>query len=151
MKLYSTLLVLLAFAVASCNKDKFETIPHLDINSISPSTVNNGDIIEMKGDFTDQEGDLDSALIIYKWYNGAVSILPLDTLRYSFAALNLPETLKEAEITVAFEYNTTNSPFHIPLGGVERDTTASFGLILIDREGHRSEYKESEKIRMLKP
>jgi hypothetical protein len=151
MKVFSFLLVLLVVGVASCDKDKFETVPQLNINSISPNTVNNGDIIQMKGDFTDQEGDIDSAIIVYKWYNGPVTILPLDTLRYSFASLDLPENLKEAEIIIAFEYNTSNSPFHISLGGVERDTTATFGLILIDKEGNRSEYKESDQVRLIKP
>ena len=151
MKYKLSLLFAFVAILAGCDKDKIETIPHLNINSISPNTVNAGQLIQMKGDFTDQEGDIDSALLIYKWYDGATAFMPFDTQRYNFAALGLPEKVTQADITVTFLYNEFASGY-VTLPGVSiRDTTATLGLILIDRAGNRSEYEESDQIRLIKP
>ena len=143
--------LLLAAVISSCNKDKFKTEPQVEVKSIAPGTVFSGNVITIKGDYTDDEGDVDSVLIVYKWYNGATEI-PVDTLRYTFARLNLPAKTRQADLRIDFEYNTNNYPDLVPLSGVSlRDTTASFGLILKDKEGHRSNYSQSEKIRLKRP
>ncbi len=134
----------------ACNKDKFKTEPQVEINSISPSVLNSGDVLTLKGSYTDDEGDIDSILIVYKWYNGSTPI-PVDTGRFAFSRLNVPAKTREAEIMLQYEYNTNNIPQLVPLSGVIRDTTATFGLILKDQEGHRSNYAESDKIRLKKP
>lgn len=136
--------------LVACNKDKFTTIPQVTIKSISPTTVSNGDIIDLKGTFTDDEGDVDSAFIVYKWYNGT-AVVRNDTFRYTVAGLGIPVKTRQADYTISFEYNTSNNPDLVKLPGVSvRDTTATFGLILLDKKKNRSEYKESEKIRLKK-
>ena len=151
MKTSLLLLSALLVIVISCNKDKFTTIPQVTVKSISPSTVFSGDIITMKSKYTDKEGDLDSVLIVYKWYNGAI-VIPKDTFRYSFASLHVPAKTQEADMDVTFEYNTNNNPDLRFLPGVSpKDTTATLGLILKDKAGNRSNYSESEKIRLKKP
>jgi hypothetical protein len=146
-----SLLALFAFTAIffACNKDKFTTIPQVDIKSISPKTVNNGDLLRMKAKFTDQEGDLDSILIVYKWYNGT-TVVRKDTFRYNLEALNIPVKTREADLSIDFEYNTTNLNI-VTLPGVSKDTTATLGLVLKDKEKNRSDYKESEQIRLKKP
>jgi len=147
---YILLLTGFAFA-AGCGKDKFTTEPQITINSIKPGTVQSGAIVSLKGKFTDQEGDLDSALIVYKWYNGITAVRH-DTFRFSFATLNMPGNTKEADISVDFQYNTTNPNGYLTLPGVSvRDTTASLGLLLIDKKGNRSNFAESDQIRLIKP
>ena len=149
MKFLILFIAALSIITVACNKDKFTTIPQLKIKSISPDVVNSGDVISVKGSYTDQEGDLDSIFLVYKWYNGATSSLGLDTQRYTFESLKVPNKTKEADIEIKLEYQTNN--FNIPiLGAVSRDTTATFGLIIKDKAGNRSEYKESEKIRIKK-
>ena len=101
MKFIQPLLISALVIFLACNKDKFTTIPQVSIKSISPSTVFNGDIITMKGKFTDQEGDLDSALIVYKWYNGA-TVVKKDTFRYSFTNFDLPPKTRQGDISVDF-------------------------------------------------
>ncbi len=140
---------ILVVAVA-CNKDKFTTVPQVSIKSITPSTVNNGNIISMKGSYTDLEGDLDSVFVVYKWYNG-VLVTKKDTFRYAYSNLNLPPKTKQADISIDFEYNTNNSGVFISLQGVSRDTTATLGLILLDELKNRSTYAESKPIRLIKP
>lgn len=148
-----SLFVLGVFAVAmiACNKDKFTTEPQVTVKSITPETVFNGDVINLKAKYTDLEGDLDSAYIVYQWYNNT-AIVQSDTFRYPFSILNIPSNLKEADMEVTFEYNTNNNPNLVPISGVSlRDTTATFGLVLIDKAGNRSNYSESTPIRLKKP
>ena len=147
MKTSLLLLSILLVIVISCNKDKFTTIPQVTVKSISPSTVFSGDIITLKSKYTDKEGDLDTVLVVYKWYNGA-TVTRNDTFRYSFAALHVPVKTDEADMNVTFTYNITNPPY---LQGVSKDTTATLGLILKDKESHRSNYSESKQIRLKKP
>lgn len=147
MKLRIPMLVIIVILVA-CNKDKFTTIPQVKINTISPSEVNNGEIITLKGSYTDEEGDVDSVLVVYKWYNG-LTVVKNDTFRYAFDVLGVPDKTRDADIKVTFQYNTAN-PGPPTLPGVVKDTTATFGLILIDKKVNRSEYKESLPIRLKK-
>lgn len=150
MRIISSLLILSIFVITGCDKDKFTTIPQVKIKSIRPNQVFNGDVITLKGEFTDQEGDIDSALIVYKWYNGATEI-PIDTFRYTLENFDLPPKTRQADITVDFEYNTNNIGI-VTLPGVGiRDTTAAFGLIFIDKANNRSSYVESDPIRLIKP
>ncbi len=150
MKQILFILSIVLIVAVACNKDKFTTTPQVSIKSISPSIVNNGNIISMEGKYTDQEGDLDSVFIVYKWYNGA-TVVKKDTFRYPFSDLNLPPNTKEGEILIDFQYNTAIPNGYVPLPGVSRDTTATFGLILLDVEKNRSNYAESKSIRLVKP
>lgn len=151
MKRNYYLWVFLMLLMAACNKDKFTTEPQVEVKSIQPSTVTNGAVLQLLADYTDNEGDLDSALVVYKWYNGNNPSL-IDTLiRFPFSRLNLPTNLRKAEMAVQFEYNTYNQTNMLTLPGVTRDTTATLGLILIDKTGNRSNYSESNKIRLRKP
>ena len=151
MKYSLFVLIVLVVIATACNKDKFTTEPQVEVKSITPETVFNGNIINLKAKYTDDEGDLDSAYVVYKWYNGA-TVVKADTFRYPYSILNLPSDLRRADIEVTFEYNTNNNPDLVPLPGVSvRDTTATFRLILIDKARHRSNYSESQPIRMKKP
>ena len=137
------------FVFVACSKDKFTTIPQLKIKSITPNVVRSGDVISVKGSYTDQEGDLDSIFLVYKWYNGSASALAFDTQRYTFESLKVPNKTKDADIEITLEYQTNR--LNIPiLSAVPRDTTATFGLVIKDKAGNRSEYKESDKIRINK-
>ena len=140
-----------AAILAGCQKDKYTTTPQVSIESITPSIVSSGNVIELQGKYTDLEGDVDSALIVYKWYNGTTAVRK-DTFRYGFNQLGMPTGVQRAEISLQFEYNTNNYPDLSKLPGVsQRDTTAAFGLLLIDKLKNRSNYAESNTIRLKKP
>jgi hypothetical protein len=151
MKIISSLLILSAVVLASCDKDKFTTIPQVTIKSIRPDVVVSGNVITLEGRFTDQEGDLDSALIIYKWYNGTTAVLSDTLVRQSFTDFELPPNTRQGDISVDFEYNTNNTGLRpLPPPNV-RDTTGALGIIFIDKAGNRSVYVESDPIRLIKP
>jgi len=143
------ILVLLTSALFfGCNKDKFTTEPQAKIKDIAPSDVFQGNVIRLRGSFTDENGDLDSVFVVYKWYNNTVATKH-DTLRYGIDGLGLPANLREGEVFVELGYGTPVGS----LGGtpVAKDTTAAFGLILLDKAKHRSTYVESDRIRFRKP
>jgi hypothetical protein len=143
--------LLLLFVVTACNKDQFTTIPQISIESISPSVAVSGSVIQIDGQYTDLEGDIDSALIVYKWYNNSTAVRR-DTFRFGFVQLGIPLGVQKAEWTLQFEYNTNNYPDLTKLPGVsQRDTTAAFGILLIDKAKNRSNYTESPTIRLKKP
>lgn len=148
MKLFPLIIAALVIFVAACNKDKFTSAPQIDIKSISPETVVSGNIITVKGKYTDKEGNIDSVLVVYKWYNGTI-VTRKDTFRYAFDILKLPPKTMEADINLTFEYNTTQTDY-AKLSGVIKDTTATLGIILKDKDSLRSNYSESAQIRLKK-
>lgn len=151
MKFGVLLAVLFSVAVLSCKKNKFTTAPQVNVKSISPGTVFQGDIIDLKAKFTDDEGDVDSIYIVYKWYNNT-TVTRNDTFRYNTSALNLPANTRQGDILVEFSYGRLISGYsQLPSSPVARDTTSTLGLVLIDKAGHRSGYSESDKIRLKKP
>ena len=81
--------IMLMLLMAGCNKDKFTTEPQVEVKSIQPSTVTNGAIIRLLSDYTDDEGDLASALVVYKWFNGTTASRVDTLIRFSFTRLNI--------------------------------------------------------------
>jgi hypothetical protein len=145
------ILTFLILATVACSKDKFTSEPQVTVKSLQPSIVTNGSVIRLLASFTDEEGDVDSVYIVYKWYNGNTPTL-IDTLmRFPTARLGIPAQLRKSDIAVEFEYNTYNQQSLLTLPGVSRDTSATLGLILIDKTRKRSNYSESTKIRLKKP
>jgi hypothetical protein len=72
-------------------------------------------------------------------------------MRFPTGRLGIPAQLRQSDIAVEFEYNTYNQTNMLTLPGVTRDTSAALGLILIDKTRKRSNYVESNKIRLKKP
>lgn len=151
MKISLPVFIALLLLTVACNKDKFTSEPQVQVNSIQPSVVLNGNVIRLLASYTDQEGDIDSIYIVYKWFNASGSTR-VDTLqRFPISRLSTPTNLRKADIELLFEYNTYNQSNLVTLAGVTRDTTASFGLVLIDKTRKRSNYSESARIRLKRP
>jgi hypothetical protein len=146
MKVGFLILLPTLILLAACTKNKFTTDPQVTVKSVSPGEVNFGDILTIDAKFTDKEGDIDSALIVYKWYASDIVTMS-DTLRYNFAGLKLPAKTTQGEMTIRFEYGSNNTGY-LPFAPVSKDTTGTFGLILIDKGSHRSNYSESGKVRL---
>jgi hypothetical protein len=146
MKIGLRILLPALIFLAACTKNKFTTEPQVTVISVSPGEVNLGNILSIDARFTDKEGDLDSALVVYKWYDGDLVTFS-DTLYYPFDGLGMPKKTPQGEITVQFEYGTNNTSY-LPFPSVSKDTTSTFGLILLDKGKHRSKYSESGKIRL---
>jgi len=150
MRSIPSLLIMILVLLSGCDKDKFTTTPQVEITSINPETVISGSLLVLEGKYTDQEGDIDTILIVRKYYFGDI-VTRTDTLeRFAFDFLGVPEGTRQAEFQVTFEYNTANTGQRT-LSGVQKDTTATLGIVMKDLQQNRSEFKESEKIRLIKP
>ena len=149
MKTKYAFAIILLLVFAACGKDKFTTEPQVKIKDIAPDPVFNGDIIKINATFTDEEGDLDSVLVVYKWYNGTTPSR-IDTFRNTLKDLNIPPKTRDADLIVQYAYGKIITDY-VTIGAVAKDTTASFGLLLVDKMNQRSSYEESDKIRLKKP
>ncbi len=150
-KLAGIILVATFFLVA-CEKNKFETIPQITVKSISPGTVFQDDILQLRANFTDKEGDLDSILVVTKWYDGTTVTRTLDTLRYGFDVFSLPPSITQGDLVVEFIYGRLSDTYStLPGSPVARDTTATMGLVIIDKENNRSPFAESGQVRLKAP
>ena len=148
---YSLIIVsaIAVFYFAACGKDKFTTDPQVKAKSVKPGTVFKGDFITFTTSFTDDEGDVqDSVLVVYKRYDGSAT-LSTDTFRYTLPG-GIP-TARQGDIIVHLIYGEIPSnTAHIFLNQETVDREVSFGIIIIDNEGHRSNYAESGRITLKK-
>ncbi len=151
LKFLLSLLTFYVFLFAACKKEKYTTEPQIKFKSISPSQVVKTNIISFICSFTDQEGDIqDSVLYVFKRYNGAVALLPIDTVRLKLNPDAIPIG-RLGEIELRFSYGellSDNSAAFLSLESVDREV--SFGLIIRDKAAHRSNYVESGRITLKK-
>jgi hypothetical protein len=152
MKRVLFLSIILAAIAASCNKNKFETVPQVEIKSISPDVAIKGNVITLKARVTDKEGDLqDSVIIVTKFFDLTGTLLSADTSdRFSISTLKFPDT-RDIDVDVQFLYGETSNTQaygYIPL--LTEDQNFSAGLIVIDKGGHRSNFAESGQILLKK-
>lgn len=132
-------------ALAACSKDKFETVPAVKIDSLNPAEVIKGQIFTLTATVTDKEGDVnDSVLLVRKLY--LTTLTNEDTIRVSMNTLGAPSGLTKFQLQAVFDYGETkpDTIFQDYDNGKGRNIT--IGVIVIDREGHRSPYVESNKI-----
>lgn len=137
----------LAIALAACNKDNFKTVPTVKIESIGPSEVTNGDIIQLLATVTDKEGDLqDSVIVVRKKFNGSTLLTVDSSARVSLKGLGSPVKDK-IELRISISYGKL-LPEYALFQDLERDFDRNFavGLIVRDNAGNRSEYVESKQI-----
>ena len=149
MKTFFVLFISAFIIFISCKKDKFTDAPQITVKSITPSTVNQGDIITVRANYTDKQGDLDTVIVIKKYYIGSTATFTDSNTRILFSSLNVPGSTTEAELDLNYSYNKIQNGYSY-LSGVTRDTMATFGFILIDKAKNRSNYSESKQIKLTK-
>lgn len=139
------LIATLAFTLASCDKDKFETVPKVEITSFGPSEVVKGNLIKLFATVTDKEGDVqDSVVVARKIFNGN-TLLTVDTVRSNLEALNVPSR-QTIEIEITYLYGELRPELAPIQNGVNVDRNYALGIYVKDKAGNRSQYVESDKI-----
>jgi hypothetical protein len=135
----------IATVFLGCTKDKFKTVPQVEIKSFGPDEVHKGDFITLRAIVRDKEGDLqDSVLLVRKRFTGTVLLPPVDTMRLSIKDFMSPEK-SEIEISAVFSYGEIRDGFMFQ--NLENsDKNFSIGVIVTDNAGHRSDYVESNQI-----
>jgi|GEM_PF-218805 hypothetical protein len=148
MKTLTLTLSVLVLIFAACKKDKFTTEPQIKFKSISPSEAIKGNIISFTSSFTDEEGDIqDSIIYVIKRF---ATIPTIDTFKLKLNPEGIPDG-RQGDISIRFsygEFSQDNTATFLNLETV--DTQVSFGLLITDRAGHRSNYVESDKITLKK-
>jgi hypothetical protein len=138
--------VIIAGALTACSKDKFKTVPQVKIESFGPEEVRVGDEIQLRATVTDKEGDLqDSVIVVRKRYSGS-DVLTTDSIRVSLRGLSSPVKDK-IELFITFLYGRLD-PGRVITQDLEYNFDRDFavGLVVLDNQGNRSEYVESNRI-----
>lgn len=139
--------ILIAGIFTACSKDKFETVPQIEIKEFGPEEVVKGQMIELRAIVRDKEGDIqDSLYVVRKRFNLTTGgEINNDTIRYFIGTLGAPNK-QENEVLVRFLYGELK-PEIAPIQNLEStDRGYRLGLVVIDKKGNRSKYVESDQI-----
>jgi hypothetical protein len=143
-------LLMVAGALVACSKDKFKTVPQVEINSFGPEEVSVGDLFRLVATVTDKEGDIqDSVIIIRRRYSGAMLLTTDSTKRVSLKGLGSPVKDK-IELQVSFVYGRLDDFAITQDLEYDFDRNLTVGLVVIDNAGNRSEAVESKPILLKK-
>ncbi|OQP66483.1 hypothetical protein A3860_13415 [Niastella vici] len=147
--LYSTLAFSLALIVFACSKDKYQDKPTVEVTSINPGQVPLNSPLEIKMQFTDKQGDLDSIFLHKLRLNSkAKPLIPNNDFKYKLPTF--PDKTK-GEIKVTLQYALDVVSAQKPdaqagaPNGYEPDTIA-FQIVLKDKKGHTSDTTVTDKI-----
>jgi hypothetical protein len=137
---------IVALVFVGCTKDKFKTEPQVEIKSLAPDEVFNDGYFSLRALIRDKEGDLqDTITTVWKRYNiGDPNPISSDTVRYSLASFGFP-TSSEIDFQMNFSY-AEDRPGYIFINLENADREFAIGLIVKDKAGHLSEFRESDKI-----
>lgn len=137
------------FMLASCSKDKFETVPQITIKSFGPDEVVKGQLFELVAEITDKEGDIqDSALLVRKRFtNGTIQVSPRtdDSTFISLKDFNIPNKTKvELRIIFAYGEDIPGTRLYNIQENVDRSVT--YTLQISDKAKNKSQLVETKKI-----
>lgn len=140
MRLISVLMI--AFVLFACEKDKFTTKPQLRFKSVNTTEVSGDGILQLKFDLTDKEGDFTDSL----WFSKSIRAANGCTLGtfIDSTSLRIPEGfLKtkgiEGEIVITLDRRLRGSNQCQLPGGDLRPDTSIFKLWTVDKAGNQSD------------
>jgi hypothetical protein len=147
-------IAVLLFAVSAlfaCSKDKFKTVPQIEIKSFGPDVVHNKETFSLRAIIRDKEGDLKDTITFYrKYFNGATMVKQDSFLKYNLDNFGFPEN-DEIEVQLLFSYGEDRSPTYLLQNTELADRDLTIGIVVKDKAGNRSEYVETDRITLKKP
>lgn len=139
-------LVLLVF---SCEKNKFTTKPQLKYKSASSTTISGTQILELKLDLTDKEGDFSSLLGMKKTVSGCPTSDFIDSATYVIPDDFITTKQTQGEVIVSLDRLKRGSNTCFLPGGAAKPDTTIFKFWTRDKAGNVSDTAFSEKIIIL--
>ena len=138
---------LIATAFAACSKDKFKTVPQVEIKSFGPEEVTKGQLIRLTAAITDKEGDLQDSVIFYRkvFATSGLLVTQDSSIRANLENLGVPKN-QEVELRFEMIYGESNQNYMTQNGSNAVDRRLTVGVYVKDKEGNRSEYVESDTI-----
>ena len=142
---YSVIFSILILFLASCNKNKYNSVPSLKFKSANTSVLRHQQLLVLTLSFTDAEGDfsVDSSLFVQeKVLNCSRSNSGFKTF---YRLPDFPTTKnQDGDIVVTYGYRTGNVQIPDPQCSV--NDTAIFKFVLRDLAHHASDTAVSDKI-----
>jgi hypothetical protein len=136
-----TSVIILIMVLVACSKNKFESKPSLKVTSLNKEVVPRGDSLTITFEFTDKEGDVDSAIFMVRRRLNVKGDTTKSPER--FIIPSFPDK-SEGEI----ELTLSNSGYlsrgiqgiRIPGSGIENEPdTMKLSFFLADQKGNRSD------------
>lgn len=135
---------LLAFVLAACDKDKFQTKPQLTVKSLSSDVVPFNGTLRVTLEFTDKEGDVSDSLILVRERLNARGRVRLNP--ESRIVAGAPAGTTQAEILLDMDYNNwlTSQLTRIRIQGTSNPEkyepdTLSLKFVVRDAAGNKSD------------
>ena len=134
--------VIVAFAIISCGKDKFQTVPQLKLKSKSPDVVPLGDPLVLRIEYTDKEGDVSDSIFIVRERLNLKGRVQLGASPYNIP--DFPKTDQgEFEISLDYQFGLVFNlpPIRIPGSNPARNEIDTLRLKIVakDNEGNKSD------------
>jgi hypothetical protein len=153
MRILMVLLACTVVALLGCDKNKFETTPHLEIKSINSDEIFQGQQLRVTLKYFDKEGDLSKGILTYIRVRTNTIPIPdpnnndkIDTIRAT-----LPEfpDKSQAEIIQNISYDFMNeNPDPLSVG---RSDTMYFKFTVMDKEGNASDTVATKLVIAVQP
>lgn len=132
----------LTVIIISCDKDKFQTVPTLELISLSSEVVPKNSALRVTLEFTDKEGDVTDSIIMLRKRLNLKNTITTNPIKYAIPSH--PSSTK-AEITLdleyqnglVFGYNAINIPGTNP-SQFEPDTM-QLKFVVRDAAGNKSD------------
>ncbi len=135
-----------AILLLACGKDKFETKPKLEIKGYSSKEIRQGDVMTIRLNYFDKEGDLSRAPVI-----GILKRLNLFPLapgqdKVDTFSTSLPEFPKKDNGEITFQLS-----FDFLKESTVEDDTLVFRFAVTDLAGNKSDTVTTDQIVIIKP
>ena len=137
------------FLFFCCNKDKYTTKPQLKYKSANITTVSGNQVLLLKLDLTDKEGDFTTLLGVKKTVSGCPGSNFTDSTLFPIPEDFIKTKGTHGEVVVTLNKSDRGSnTCSVPGGGTRPDTTV-FKFWTRDKAGNTSDTALSEQIIIL--
>lgn len=134
--------VIVAFAIISCDKDKFQTVPQLKLKSRNTDVVPINGTLVLSVEYTDKEGDVSDSVFIVRQRLNLKGPVQLAASPYNIP--DFPKTDQgEFEISLAYQLGLVFGlpPIRVPGSNPIRNEIDTLRLKIVakDNEGNKSD------------
>jgi len=142
MKTGIWLALIITFGMIACDKDKFETVPQLELKSRSTDIVPVNGTLRLNIEFRDKEGDVNDSLLIVRQRLNVRGPLQLPPSPYGIP--DFPKTDKgEFEVSLDYQFGLVFGlpPLRIPGSNPVRNEIDTLRLKIVARDnaGNKSD------------
>ena len=136
------LALIITFGMIACDKDKFETVPQLELKSRSTDVVPVNGTLRLDIEFRDKEGDVNDSLLIVRQRLNVRGPLQLPPSPYGIP--DFPKTDKgEFEVSLDYQFGLVFGlpPLRIPGSNPVRNEIDTLRLKIVARDnaGNKSD------------